>query len=174
MLINLKQWFKRSLTAQPQDDERLLALERQVQNLRLELAERQQLADKLKQELERQRNSDDRITSAVQAQVEQLLTYAAAPVTQLLTQSYLLEAGKPLQAKDVLALAKRLIRALEDSGLTLMGSVGETVYFDSNLHDPLSDSTPLLLGDPVVVKFVGVSYQGKVIRKAGVESCPDA
>ena len=170
MLSILKQWFGRSLSTQPQEDERLLALERQIQDLRLELAERNQLANKLKQELERQRKGEsERTITAVQTQVEQLLSDAAAPVTQLLTQAYLLEQGKPVQAKDVLVVAKRLIRALEDNGLTLTGSVGETVSFDSNLHDSLSASTSLTPGVPVVVKFTGVSYQGKVIRKAGVE-----
>ena len=175
MLKVLKQWFGRSPSSQPQEDERSLALERQIQNLRLELAERNQLVDKLKQDLERQRYSEsNRLTSAIQTQVEQLLSDAAAPVTQLLTQAHLLEQGKPVQAKDVLAVAKRLIRSLEDSGLTLTGSVGETVSFDSNLHDTLGASTSLTPGIPVVVKFVGASYQGKVIRKAGVEPCQDA
>lgn len=152
------------------DDEQVLNLKQEVQSVRLELAERNQLADKLKQELERQRHSEsERITNAIQTQVEQLLSDAAAPVTQLLTQAHLLSQGKPVQAKDVLAVAKRLIRALEDSGLTLTGGVGETVSFDSNLHDLLSASTSLAPGVPVVVKFAGVSYQGKVIRKAGVE-----
>lgn len=171
MLSALKQWFGRSPSTQPQDDERSLALDRQLQNLRLELAERNQLVDKLKQELERQRTSEsDRITTAVQTQVEQLLTDAAAPITQLLTQTYLLEVeGKPVQAKDVLVVAKRLIRTLEDNGLTLTGNVGETVSFDSNLHELLSDRTSLTPGLPAVVKFVGVSYQSKVICKAGVE-----
>lgn len=170
MLNVLKQWFGQSPSTQPQEDERSLALERQIQNLRLELAERNQLVDKLKQELERQRKGEsDRLTCTIQTQVEQLLSDAAAPVTQLLTQAHLLEQGKPVQAKDVLATAKRLIRALEDDGLTLTGKVGETVSFDSNLHDPLSTSTALTSEVPVVVKFVGVSYQGKVIRKAGVE-----
>lgn len=175
MLSVLKQWFGRSPTTQPQEDERLLTLERQTQNLRLALAESNQLVDKLKQELERQRNGEsDRLTSAIQTQVEQLLSDAAVPVTQLLTQAYLLQQDKPVQAKDVLVVAKRLIRSLEDSGLTITGGVGETVSFDSNLHEPLSASTSLALGIPVVVKFVGISYQGKVIRKAGVEPCQDA
>ena len=92
------------LPTQLQKDERLLALERQVQNLRLELAKRNQLVDKLKQELERQRASEsERITTAIQTQIEYLLTDAAAPATQLFAQAYLLEVkGKPVQAKDVL------------------------------------------------------------------------
>ena len=166
----LKRWLRKPQQALQIEDERSLTLECQIQNLRLELAERNQLVDKLKQELERQRSSEcDRLTSAIQTQVEQLLTDAAAPVTQLLTQAYLLEEGKPVQAKDVLVVAKRLIRALEDNGLTITGNIGKTVPFNSNLHDPLSASTSLAPGVPVVVKFAGVSYQGKVIRKAGVE-----
>ena len=174
MLKWLNGLFKQPQAFRQVDEERSLIIEGQIQNLRLELAERDQLVDKLKQELERQRNSEsDRLTNTVQTQVEHLLTDAAAPVTQLLTQAHLLSQSKPLQAKDVLAVAKRLIGVLEDNGLTLTGSVGETVSFDSNLHDPLSASTSLTPERPVIVKFVGVSYQGKVIRKAGVEPCQD-
>jgi molecular chaperone GrpE (heat shock protein) len=120
--------------------------------------------------LERQRGGESaRVAEAVQEQVERLLSDAAAPVTQLLTQAHLLEVeGKPVQAKDVLAVAKRLVRALEDNGLTLEGSVGETVPFDPNRHEPLSGDAALMPGEAVVVRFVGVSYQGRVIRKAGV------
>ena len=58
------------------------------------------------------------VTEAVQAQVEQLLADAATPVAQLLTQAHLLETEeRPVQAKDALAVAKRLVRTLEDHGL---------------------------------------------------------
>jgi molecular chaperone GrpE (heat shock protein) len=155
---------------QPQSDEKILNLKREIQNLQLELTERNQLIDQLKQQLEQQRtNENNNISSAVQNQIEQLLTDTAAPVTQLLTQSHLLEEEKPVQAKDVLLVAKRLIRTLEDSDLTIVSQVGETVSFDSNLHEPLSASTAINPGAEVVVRFAGVSYQSKVIRKAGVE-----
>jgi molecular chaperone GrpE (heat shock protein) len=166
MLNWLKQVFK---TPSP-DNEKLLTLEREIQNLRLELTDRDQLIDKLKQQLEQQRTSENNnISSAVVNQIEQLLTDTAAPVTQLLTQAHLLEQGKPVQAKDVLLVAKRLISTLEDNGLTIVSQVGETVSFDSNLHEPLSASTAISPGAEVVVRFAGVFYQGKVIRKAGVE-----
>ena len=170
MFSGLKKWLGLSQASQPQSDEKLLTLEREIQNLRLELTERDQLIDKLKQQLEHQRTSQsNNIDSAVQNQIEHLLTDTAAPVTQLLTQAHLLEEGKPVQAKDVLLVAKRLICTLEDSGLTIVGQVGETVSFDSNLHESLSSSTSITPGTEVVVRFAGVSYQGKVIRKAGVE-----
>lgn len=162
----LQQLFGRT----SQDNNYFLNFEKELQNLRLELTERNQLIDKLKQQLEQQRTSENNnIDSAVQNQIEQLLTDTAAPVTQLLTQAHLLEEGKPVQAKNVLLVAKRLISALKDNGLTIVGQVGETVSFDSNLHEPLSASTEINLGAEVVVRFAGVSYQGKVIRKTGVE-----
>jgi molecular chaperone GrpE (heat shock protein) len=170
MLSLLKKLFGHSLIVQPQTDEKLLTLEREIQNLRLELTERDQLIDQLKQQLEHQRTSENNnIATAIHNQIEQLLTDTAAPVTQLLTQAHLVEQGKPVQAKDVLLVAKRLIRTLEDNGLTLTGKVSETVPFDSNLHEPLSASTTITPDTDVVVRFAGVAYQGKVIRKAGVE-----
>jgi len=163
-------WFKQLLKNLSPDSEKLLTLERERQNLHLELRERNQLIAQLKQQLEHQRHSEnDNISSAIHHQIEQLLTDTAAPVTQLLTQAHLLEEGKPVQAKDVLLVAKRLIRALEDNGLTIFNQVGETVSFDSNLHEPLSASTSIPPETEVVVKFVGISYQGKVIHKAGIE-----
>jgi molecular chaperone GrpE (heat shock protein) len=168
----LKKWFGLSHTSQPQPklEEKLLTLEREIQNLQLELTERDQLINKLKQQLEQQRTSENNnIDSAVQNKIEHLLTDTAASVTQILTQAHLLEQSKPVQTKDVLLVAKRLIRTLEDNGLTVVSQVGETVSFDSNLHEPLSASTEISSGAEVVVRFAGVSYQGKVIRKAGVE-----
>jgi len=151
-------------------DERLLELEREVQTLRLELQERERIVANLKSELERQRRHESaRITEVVQTQMEQLLTDAAAPVAQLLTQAHLLEMeGKPVQAKDVLAIAKRLVRILEDRGLTLEGNVGKRVPFDPNRHEPLNSEASIKPGESVVIKFVGVSYQGKIVKKAGV------
>lgn len=168
MLERLRELFQRTRVV---TDGRVLELEREAQNLRLELKERERVVANLKGELERQRSgASDRVAEAVQAQVEQLLADAAAPVAQLLTQAHLLEVeGKPVQAKDVLAVAKRLVRTLEDNGLTPEGSVGETVPFDPNRHEPLSADASLKPGQPVTLRFVGVAYQGKLLRKAGVE-----
>ena len=163
-------WLKQLFNNASSNDRLSLNLEREIQNLRLELTERNQLIDKLKKQLEQQRTSENNnIDSAVQNQIEQLLTDTAASITQLLTQAHLIEQGKPVQAKDVLLVAKRLIRTLEDNGLTIVSQVGETVSFDSNLHEPLSASSEISPGAEVVVRFAGVSYRGKVIRKAGVE-----
>ena len=171
MLTLLRRWLGRVREPVAEADVRILGLEREAQSLRLELVERDQAVAHLKGELERRRSgASDRIAEAVQAQVERLLSDAAAPVAQLLTQVHLLEAErKPVQARDVLAVAKRLVRTLEDNGLTLEGSVGETVPFDPNRHEPLSADASLNCRQSVVLRFIGVAYQGKLLRKAGVE-----
>lgn len=147
-----------------------LALEGRVQTLQLELAERERTIVTLKQELERRRlGANAEVSGAVQAQLEQLLADLAAPVAQLLTQAHLLEVeGKPVQARDMLAVSKRFVRVLQENGLSLAGQVGETVPFDPNYHEPLNAQAALTPGQAVVIRFVGVVYQGKVLRKAGV------
>jgi hypothetical protein len=90
-------------------------------------------------------------------------------VAYWLTQAHLLEIdGKPIEARDVLGVARRLVRTLEDNGLTLEGKVGETLPFDSNQHEPPRAEAVLQPGETVVIKFVGVSYAGIVCKKAGV------
>ena len=164
------EWLGRLLGRKP-TDERVLALKQEAQRLRLELAEQEKTVARLKQELERQRGgASARVTEAVQTQVEQLLADVATPVAQLLTQAHLLDVeGKPVQARDVLAVAKRLVRTLEDNGLMLEGRVGESVSFDPDHHEPLSADVSPKSGQMVTVRFVGVAYQGKLLRKAGVE-----
>jgi len=171
MLKWLKQNLGLSFGPLPPSDERILALQRETQSLRLELEEYGRRLALLADDLERQQTGESaRIAQAVQAQLEKLLTDIAGPITQLLTQAHLLEVeSRPVQAKDVLAVAKRLVRALEDEGLQFEGSVGETASFDPNRHEPLGGNDALAPGQPVVVRFVGVAYRGKMIRKAGIE-----
>ena len=59
----------------------MLALERQVQSLRLELTEQHQRVANLKNELQRQRDAEDaRLADAVRAQIGRLMTNAATPM----------------------------------------------------------------------------------------------
>lgn len=172
----MRNWLLKLLGGKPADQEkgehgeRVVALEREVQILRLDLEEQTALADRLTQELERERaGAGARVAGQVQAQVERLLADAGAPVAQLHTQSHLLEQGRPVQARDVMAVARRLMRVLEDHGLAPESSVGARVPFDPDRHEPLSAATAIRPGRPVVVRFVGMRYRDKLLRKAGVE-----
>jgi molecular chaperone GrpE (heat shock protein) len=164
----LRRWFGRP--GQSAAEGPALRRERAAQALRLELQERERVIAALQADLERLRRGEgERVAAAVQAERERLLTDAAAPVAQLLTQAHLLEVeGKALQARDVLAVARRLVRLLEGEGLTTEGRVGAAVAFDPNRHEPLGGDFTPRPGQSVVVRIVGVSCQGRVLCKATV------
>jgi len=143
----------------------------ELQRVKLELSEQDNLIRTLKGDLERMRNTEkERIAELLQAQMQKLMSNFAAPITQIATHTHLLEVEKkPLQSKDVLAVAKRMVKVLEDEGLTLLGGVNEIVPFDGNYHQPLTSQIRLQHGDRVVVRLAGASFAGRVLRKASVE-----
>ena len=165
-------WLKRNRGKAAPDDtpERVLSLERELQSLRLELQERQASLERIKSELERQRSQAEAVLSErVQSQAVQLLGDLAQPAAQLLTQAYLFEVqGQPVQTRDVLMVAKRLVQGLQDHGLQIEQTIGSTVKFDPNRHELLSTDSQIQPGEPVMVRFVGLSFQGKRLHKAGV------
>lgn len=158
-------WIRSLFSKQPD-----ASPENEVRALKLELAERDRQIIQLKSDLERHRQQADmRGAESVQAQLVQLFVEVATPVSQLQTQAHLLEAeNKPVQARDILTVARRLVRTLEDNGLLLENRVGEQVPFDPDLHELLAGTAPQQ-GRPVIVRFPGVAYRGKLLRKAGVE-----
>lgn len=155
--------------AAPAEDR--LRLENEAQALRMDLAARDQNIAHLKQEVERLRARQDHLVSeAVTAQIEGLFADLAAPASQMMTQAELLEnQNKPVQARDVLSVARRLVRAAERRGMQFEGCVGEQVAYDPNRHAPLNAETAPQVGQTVTIRFVGVTYQGKILQKAIVE-----
>jgi molecular chaperone GrpE (heat shock protein) len=88
-----------------------------------------------------------------------------------LTQAHLVEKeGKPVAARDILVVARRLVRVLEGHGLQIEGCAGERTAFDPNRHQFLAAAAATATPDqPVVVRFPAALFQGKVLLKAGVE-----
>ncbi len=172
-------WLSRLFSSRRTEDaavqavraEDLLRLETEAQALRMELDARDQNIAHLKQEVERLRARQDHLVGErVNAQFEAFFSDLAAPASQIMTQADLLEKqGKPVQARDVLSVARRLIRAAERRGMLFEGQVGEQVSFDPNRHTPLNPGAAPQNEQPVTVRFAGVVYQGKVIHKAIVE-----
>lgn len=153
---------------QPADE---LALHKEIQSLQLELSARERSLTNLQAEIERLRGRQEQlIGETVSARLETLFADMAAPASQILTQADLLERqGKPVQAQDILALARRMIRALERSGLAFDGKPGEQVGFDPNRHTLMNKAAAPMPGKPVTIRFAGVMVQGKIIYKAIVE-----
>jgi len=164
----VRQWLAQAL-----DDRsrvRILALERELQELHLDLKEKVQQIDVLKGALDRRdRTQKFRVESSVHLQTEQLLASVAVPVAQLHTQLHLAKAeGQRVAVRDVLAIVRRLLHTLQDAGLELDGHIGESVPFDPNRQE-LLHSGEAVPGESVVVRTAGVVYRGKVLHKAGVE-----
>jgi molecular chaperone GrpE (heat shock protein) len=174
VFTNMFSWFRKKRQVE-EKDKTLLDAQSELQSLRLEIQERDKTIANLKDDLNRERDGKTaQVKESTQAFIEKLIVEASTPVSQLLTQAHLLESeGKPIQAKDVISISKRFIHVFENAGMNIEGTLGEKVSFDPNYHNPLSINSEIKGGDKVVIKLVGISYQGKVIRKAGVEKCQD-
>jgi molecular chaperone GrpE (heat shock protein) len=171
MLDFLRRWFGGGRQAAATSDEKLLALERDVQSLRLDLEERERVIATLRSDLERLRRDElARLEEVRQGAIEQVLSEAAAAAAQLVTQAHLLEVdGKPVSARDILTVARRLVRVLENHGLKLEGGIGERVPFDPQRHEPIGGQEFPAPGEPVILRMVCVSYRGKILYKGAVE-----
>lgn len=143
----------------------------QIRSLQMELDARDQHIAHLTGEIERLKERQETIVEeTVQSRTEALLSDLSASASQVLTQSDLLESqGKPVQARDILAVARRMVRALERHGMTIEGQVGGQAAFDPNRHTLMNSGAAILPGAPVTIRFVAVSYRGKILHKALVE-----
>ncbi len=152
------------------DDSRL-GLEREVQQLRLELAETQRALSRLQGEQVTLKAGESKlVTAVVAAEREALFVDLAGPLAHLLTQAALTENGKELNPHDVLAVALRLARTLGDHGVIPCGEIGASELFDPDRHLPLTTGGAPKRGQAVKVRVVGLTYQGKMLRKIGVEA----
>jgi len=150
--------------------ERLMQSERELQAMRLELEEKERALRSAQHDLGvQQKQMESALAAMTQARTEQMFSELAAPVAQIVTQSYLFATeNKLLQPKDVIAAAKRIVACLKNHGLQLEGEVGEICGFDGDLHEPLSLDESVQAKEPVMVRMVGISYQGKILRRAAV------
>ena len=142
----------------------------ELRSIKLELIEKKQQIEQLRSDLERERKSNqDLVQTAVQSKIESLYQDLATPLTQLNTQLYLVDNEQPLTARDISAVARRISRICQDHGLTFFGNIREKTTYNSEQHELLNSQTKVEGSLPVIIRFSGVAYQGKTIRKAGVE-----
>lgn len=165
MLNLLKRLFNR-----PQPSDETLALQAEIQRMHLNLEEAQSRIARLEAELSRQqRSSEASRENTLQAQMLEIFGDLASPAAQFLLQLDLIEtSGQSLQARDILAVARSLLRILQNHGLEISEPVGIITSFDPALHEPLSATKTLQPGQPVSVRLPGLSFQGQRLRKAGV------
>ena len=147
----------------------LLGTENQLRALRLELAERDARVARLEADLRRHQDAEASLRAELaRAGVERLLANLATPLVQLATQVEL----DAVDAASVLAVARTLVRDLEDEGVAVAGPVSAVVPYDPDLHEPLDGNAPER-GEAVVLRLAGLSYHGTVLRRATVELTGD-
>ena len=135
--------------------------------MRLELDETKQLLtaarhdlDLLNKQAEVNRQQD------LRGQLEKMFAEIALPAAQVLVQEQMLnKEQKLLKAEDIQATSNRLLRVLQNHGLVVEGTIGSTVSFDHNFHQPLALEEGIQHGDAVVIRMCGISYHGKVLRR---------
>jgi molecular chaperone GrpE (heat shock protein) len=149
---------------------RLLELEREIQKLCLEIEEKDRMLISTRHDLAVQIKGADKQTEInVHGKMEQLFSDVGGPIVQLIAQDYLTNVeGKAVHTKDVLAVTNRFIKNLRNYGLDLIGSMGETLCFDPVLHEPLSLDDQISKGEEVIIRMLGLLFDGKVLRRAAV------
>jgi len=175
----MKNWFETIFSSQkepaqedvPTPEPEIHLLQNQLQNLRIELDVVQKQSDIYRQEAERLRiRQQEMVDLNLESRTEALFTEVSAPASQLITQMDLFEnQAKPVQIKDILLVVKRVLRVFERNGMVFEGKPGEEVIFDPNRHTPISPEKSIVAGQTAIVRFSGVSYQGKILYKAIVE-----
>ena len=137
-MINwLKQLFSSSNSQTISNDEstdKILSLETALQQLKLEVKEKQNIINNLQTELKLQQQKESQILKEqILSEKQNLFNEIASPLSQLITQKYLLEVEeKPVKPQDIFIVMKRLIKTFEKEGLSLIGNVGEVTNFDPN------------------------------------------
>ncbi len=175
----MKNWLRNLISpprqkdtqAPPSDAQDPLQQMNELQALRMSQAGDRRAIERLTQEIERLKAQQAEVVDlTLENRLEALFRDLAAPASQVLTQAHLLEdQGKAVPAQDILAVSRRMLRAMERNGVLFEGKVGEAVRFDPERHVPIESGQAIETGQPVIVRFAGVSYRGKVIHKAIVE-----
>lgn len=166
-------------------DDRLLALQAENQQLKLALEQAQAQTRRLQDNLARQKESAAAgQAAAVRAGTAALLTELARPAAQFLTQIYLAEQGKTLHPQDALAVARRMLRVLQNAGVEIREAVNTQTEYNPDCHQALSADAaqaPLQPGQAVLVRTPGLvlrqpgadpSQTELRLVKAGVEAAP--
>lgn len=172
----------------PAGDERLLGaeplltLQAENQQLKLALEQAQAQTRRLQDNLARQKEAADAgQAAAVRAGTAALLAELAHPAAQFLTQIYLAEQGKTLHPQDALAVARRMLRVLQNAGVEIREAVNTQTEYNPDCHQSLNADASLQPGQAVVVRTPGLvlrqpgadpSQTELRLVKAGVEAAP--
>jgi len=149
---------------------RILALESEIASLKMEMQEQDRILKQVRGDLElAEKKTEGTVKGKFEQQMEVLARDLASPMVQLKTQQHL-STQRQIQAKDVLAVAMRMVQSIESIGIKFLGNIGEKVKFDSTAHEELNMNGTLNEGCSAQISMPGISYNERVIRKIAVTS----
>jgi len=141
--------------------EEMAALKGRFEAINLELDDARRVLITLRDrfaDMDVDRSNDDALVS--------VLEKVAGPLSQLKKQAALMDSGREVTGRSVMALARQVSAAVEAMGLQPIGSTGSRMSFDAALVEPIAAGTSIEPGEQVEVVFIGYRYRGRIIRKA--------
>jgi len=162
-MIEKKGFLQRLLAALKSDDG---AEAQAITTLRLELAERDEEIARLRKEYALLREqSKAQVEWAGGKAVESIVSQCAAPLATLSAMQARHAEKGDLNPADLLQVASSFRKILAERGLEQIGVVGETQPYDPALHQMLDGTRPQP-GEPVLIRFAGFRFNGKIVAKA--------
>ena len=137
-----------------------------IATLRLELAERDEEIERLRKEYALLREqSKAQVERAGGEAVESIVSQCAAPLATLSAMQTRHAEKGDLNPADLLQVALSFRKILAERGLEQIGVVGEAQPYDPALHQMLDGTRPQP-GEPVLIRFAGFRFNGKLVAKA--------
>ncbi|MBY0549282.1 MAG: nucleotide exchange factor GrpE [Candidatus Obscuribacterales bacterium] len=162
-------------------DEVILSQTRLLEELQRTVDDQQHTSDEqlrtiteLRDVIERERNIQSTlIAHSVENAAESLIQELSGSVIQLVTLDHLSNnEAQEVRGTDALAIAMRMVRALEESGVCLLGKPGEMSEFDERRHEVVARNVVVQSGETITIKMPGVTFRDRIIRRAMVAPVP--
>jgi molecular chaperone GrpE (heat shock protein) len=144
----------------------MVSINRELAEVRLDLADARQALSSCRRAIE---EADSGQIHALNDPLENLFVDLASFLSQLKMLAALMDSGHEIAGNSAMALARQLVEALEKAGMEPIAAFGKEIPFDARTCEALSAGVSFLPEEPVVVRFVGYRYKGRIIRKAMVE-----
>lgn len=139
---------------------------RAVAGLSLELAERNEEVARLRKEYALLREQSRVQLDRTAAEALEGIVYQCAPMLATLSAMKARHADKgDLNPADLLQVASSFQKILAERGLEQIGVVGQDELYDPALHQMLDGTRPQP-GQPVLIRFAGFRFNGKLVAKA--------
>lgn len=163
-------WIKNIISPSRDVKNESHTLRNEIRKQEILLLEKDEMIGKLSFEIKRLReNKEIETEQKTQSELTLLFSNLSSSISQLKTQTCLVELDRPVQNRDIISVVNRLFNLLQESGLEFEGTVGTTIPYNPDSHKPLSTEEFIEAENLVIIRFAGIRYKGILLQKALVE-----